>query len=273
MPLKTNKYSATLIIIVLLTLQFFSYAVIAHNNDTIKVIDKDAEVILKKMDIRKITRHGFNFWQDRFSGHWAGVDFGFNTFVNKDYSGYDEEFMQNDVLRSNSTYINLIQKSIGLQHNRNTIGLVTGIGMHFQSYRLNQNTTIERLEDGTIVPKKLYFDDNQKSKLSLFSLNIPLLAEFQIPVNHYDNRIYVSAGMYMGIRLMSHTKIKYRKDHKEKLKVPDYYSLQDVKYGFMFRTGYRWINVFASYELSPFFRKGKGPKLTPITFGLTIIQF
>jgi hypothetical protein len=214
-----------------------------------------------------------NFWQDKFTGHWAGVDFGFNMFLNENYEGYDYDFMENDVFRSNSTYINLIQQSISLQRNRNTIGLVTGLGMHFQSYRLDDNTTIKRLDNDVIVPEKLYFDDNQKSKLSMFSINIPVLAEFQIPINHFENRIYFSGGMYMGIRLMSHTKIKYRKEQKEKLKVPDHYSLQDFKYGFMFRTGYRWINVFATYELTTLFKDEKGPELTPFTFGLTLISF
>jgi hypothetical protein len=79
--------------------------------------------------------------------------------------------------------------------------------------------------------------------------------------------------MYMGIRLMSHTKIKYRKEQKEKLKVPDHYSLQDFKYGFMIRTGYRWVNFFATYEITPFFKEGKGPELTPFTFGVTLLYF
>jgi hypothetical protein len=77
----------------------------------------------------------------------------------------------------------------------------------------------------------------------------------------------------MGVRLTSHTKIKYRKEQKEKLKVPDHYSLQDFKYGLMFRTGYRWINVFATYELTPLFKNDKGPHLTPFTFGITLISF
>ncbi|MDB4583805.1 PorT family protein [Draconibacterium sp.] len=272
MPLKTNKYRINecfAIIIILLA----NLSALAQETDTIIPIDKDPEKILRKIDIRKIAKDGLNFWPDKFTGHWAGIDFGFNMFLNEDYEGYDYDFMENDILRSNSTYINLVQQSISLQRNRNTIGLVTGLGMHFQSYRLDDNTTIKRLANDVIVPEKLYFDDNQKSKLSIFSINIPLLAEFQIPINHFDNRIYFSGGMYMGVRLTSHTKIKYRKEQKEKLKVPDHYSLQDVKYGLMFRTGYRWINFFATYEITPLFKKDKGPELTPFTFGVTLISF
>lgn len=246
---------------------------VAQETDTIVPIQKDPEKILRNIDIKTFTRNGFNFWQDDFTGHWAGVDFGFNTLLNSDYTGYESEFMKNDIIRSNSLYINLIQQSIGLQHNRNTIGLVTGLGMHFQSYRLDQNTTIELNANDVIMPKVLYFDDNQKSKLSIFSLTVPLLAEFQIPINNYKDRFYISAGPYLSYRVSSHTKIKYRTVQKEKLKVPDHYALYDFKYGMMARTGYRWVNVFATLELTQFFRKEKGPELTPFTFGFTVLRF
>lgn len=270
--LKAEKYHFYRIFLLFL---FLGFALISNSqeSDTIVPAQQNPEKLLRKIDIRKITDDGFNLWQDKFNGHWAGIDFGFNIFLNPDYSGYDYEFMNNNIYRSNSTYLNLIQQSISLQHNRNTIGLVTGLGIHFQSYRLDQNTTIERLPNDAIVPKELYFDDNQKSKLSIVSLTLPLLAEFQIPINHYDNRLYISGGLYFGYRLNSHTKIKYRIERKEKLKIPDHYSLHDFKYGLMIRSGYRMINVFATYELVPLFRENKGPQITPFTFGITLLSF
>ena len=269
-PLKTSIFLGILLII----FTGFSKNALAQEMDSIVPVNKKPEKILRKIDARKIAQDGFNFWKDKFSGHWAGIDFGFNAFVNKDYSGYDSEFMNNDIFRSNSTYINFIQQSIGLQHNRNTIGLVTGLGLHLQSYRLNQNTTIQRGANDVIQPKTLFFDQNQKSKLSIVSVIVPILAEFQIPLNNYENRIHLSTGIYGAYRLSSHTKIKYRVDRKkEKLKVPDFLSLNDFKYGIMFRAGYRWINLFASYDLVPLFRKDKGPELTPFTFGFTLVSF
>lgn len=259
---------------ILLILLGFSENLNAQETDSIVPVNKKPEKLLRKIDARKIAHNGFNFWQDDFTGHWAGIDFGFNAFVNKNYSGFTPGFMNNDVFRSNSTYINLIQQSIGLQHNRNTIGLVTGLGLHLQSYRLDQNTTIQRGEDDVIEPITLYFDQNQKSKLSIVSLMVPLLAEFQIPLSHYENRLYFSGGFFGSYRISSHTKIKYRVDKKkEKLKVPDFLSLNDFKYGLMVRTGYRWVNLFACYDLMPLFRKDKGPELTPFTFGVTLVSF
>lgn len=272
---KHNKLTLFLVRLVYsgLAVMFLTNSLVAQN-DTIVPIDTDPEKLLRKINLRELTSGGFNFWYDDFSGHWAGIDFGFNSFLNPNYSGYSSEFMENDIFRSNSTYLNLIQQSIGLQRNRNTVGLVTGVGLQLKSYRLERNTTIQRLENGRIEPQTLYFEQNQKSKLSIVSLMVPLLAEFQIPVNHYKNRLYISGGAFGGIRLGSHTKIKYRADgKKEKLKTPGHYSLQDFKYGLMVRAGYRWVNVFATYELTPFFKENKGPELTPVTFGITVISF
>lgn len=273
LPLKTTSIIVRLILWVIL----ISGSVTdlwSQQSDTIVPMQKDPEKILRKIDIRKMNQMGFNFWQENFKGNWAGIDFGFNTFLNPDYSGYNTEFMENDLLRSNSMHINIIEQNIGLQRNRNTIGLVTGLGLHLQSYRLDKSTTIRQNENGIIEPETLYFDQNQKSKLSIVSLMVPLLAEFQIPVNHYQNRFYFSAGLFGELRISSHTKIKYRTEgKKQKLKVPGQYAIHNFKYGAMVRTGYRRVNVFATYDLIPLFADGKGPELTPFTFGITLIKF
>jgi hypothetical protein len=245
--------------------------------DTIKTKSQNTKRNLSVSDIQDLTKDGFNFWQDKFSGHFAGIDIGFNAFASSNYSSYNDnisQFMDNNILLSNSLFINLIHQSIGLQYNRNTLGLVTGLGLQLQSYRLDKNTIIEQMPNGRITPGTLIFEDNQKSKLSSSYLIAPLLAEFQIPIIHYANRLYISAGFYAGLRLSSHTKIKYRIDRqKKKLKAPDDFSITNLKYGFMARMGYRWINIFATCDLSPFFIENMGPELTPVTFGITLIRF
>jgi hypothetical protein len=231
--------------------------------------------ILRKIDIRSITQSGFNFWNDRFSGHWAGIHYGFNGFSNKDYSGYDTEFMKNDLLRSNSIIVNPVQQSIALQINKNTIGLITGMGLQFQNYRLDRYMSVQKDVSGKVQPKPLIsFDANQKSKFAVVYITLPLLAEIQIPVKNYQTRFYFSAGVYTGMRIHSYTNIKYRTDGKrEKLKTPDEYSLNKFKYGLMIRTGYRGVNFFTTYDLVRMFKKDKGPELTTYTFGLTLVSF
>lgn len=249
----------------------------AQQADTIQITPSNPTNISGIIDIRDLVNDGFNYWDEEFSGHWSGVFIGVNGFANPDYSSYPDsgkDFMDNDLLHSHSMQINLLQLSKGLQASRNTIGLVTGIGLELRSYRLNKNTTIQQSANGVILPQTLYFDSNQKSKLSSVYLNVPLLFEFQIPINHYANRFYTSAGIIGSKRLSSHTKIKYRKGgEKQKLKIPGSYAIPDYKLAASIRMGYRWINLYASYDLEPLFDKSKGPELTPWSVGIALIQF
>ena len=124
-----------------------------------------------------------------------------------------------------------------------------------------------------VQPDYLYFDENQKSKFANVYITLPLLAEWQIPINHYDNRIFISAGLLASFRVNSHTKIKYKADAKQKHKMVDDFSMPTFRYSLMLRTGYRWFKVFASYDLVPLFKDDKGPELTPFTFGITLLRF
>ncbi len=249
----------------------------AQENDSVIVVQSHAGRLSGLIDIQDLVNEGYNYWDEKFKGHWSGVELGFNGFVNTDYSRYpasENNFLENDLLRSNILNLNILQYSKGFQQTRNTIGLVTGIGLSLQSYRLNNSTTIALDENRNVIPKTLIFDSNQKSKLSSVYLEVPLLVEFQIPVSHYANRLYFSAGITGAKRLESHTKVKYRKDGKrEKLKSPGDYSIRDYKVAGTFRMGYRWINLFASCDLLPLFEDRRGPVLYPFSFGLTLLSF
>lgn len=249
----------------------------AQENDSTVVVKSPSSRLAGLIDIHDLTNEGFNYWNDEFKGHWAGVEFGFNGFARSDYSKYpanEQNFMKNDLFRSNTLNINLIQYSLGLQQTRNSIGLVTGVGLSLQSYRLDNNTTLVTDDDRKVHPQIQYFESNQKSKLSSVYLDVPLLIEFQIPVRNYENRIYLSAGVTGSKRLETHTKVKYRKDGKrEKLKSPGDYSIPDYKISGTVRIGYRRVNLFASYDLVTFFQELRGPVLFPYTIGVRLISF
>jgi hypothetical protein len=86
--------------------------------------------------------------------------------------------------------------------------------------------------------------------------------------------MYLVAGLNGMKRIESHTKLKYRKDGKrEKLKSPGDYSIRDYKVESTIRIGYRWINLFATYDLVPLFEDRRGPVLYPVTFGFKLISF
>ncbi len=250
---------------------------IAQEKDSVIIVQSPSGRLSGLIDIQDLVNEGFNYYQDEFAGHWAGIEVGVNGFARPDYSMYDAEdrdFLSNDLFMSNVLNLNILQYSKGLQSTRNTIGLVTGIGLSLQSYRLGDKTTIEEDEYGKVQPKTMFFDSNQKSKLSVVYIEVPLMAEFQVPVKHVADRVYFSAGINVGRRLSSHTKVKYRSDNKkQKLKTPGDYSLRDFKFGGTVRVGYRWVNLFATYDLTPMFEDRRGPRLYPFSVGVRLISF
>lgn len=264
-------------IVLILILSFSAVLLKAQENDSLVVVKSPKSRLAGLIDIHDLTNEGFNYWSEQFKGHWAGIEFGFNGFAKADYSNYpatEQNFLNNDIFRSNTLNINLLQYSLGLQQTRNTIGLITGIGLSLQSYRLNNNTTLVTDEGRKVHPQTEYFQSNQKSKLSSVYLDVPLLVEFQVPVRNYENRFFLSVGVTGSKRLETHTKVKYRKDGKrEKLKSPGDYSLPDYKIAATVRIGYRRVNLFASADLLPMFQEMRGPVLYPYTFGVRLISF
>jgi len=254
-----------------------TFLAFSQENDSIIVVKSPAGRLSGLIDIQDLVNEGFNYWDEEFEGHWAGVELGINGFINPDYSMYsssDINFLKNDLLLSHVLNLNLLQYSMGLQKTRNTLGLITGLGLSFQSYRLDNHTTISTDENRKVYPVTMYFDSNQKSKLSSLNLEVPLLVELQIPVKHYANRLNFSVGIIGSKKLESHTKIKYRKDgRREKLKSPGDYSIRNYKVAGTLRVGYRWINLFATYDVVPLFEDRRGPVLHPFSAGIRLISF
>lgn len=219
---------------------------------------------------------GTNYWEEEFKGNWAGIFIGINGLAKTDYSMYPEaeqDFFKPELLQSYVLNLNLLQFSQGLQRSRNTIGLITGIGLEFQSWHLDDATGISK-GPSRIQPVELDYDNPRKSKLISSFLSIPLLIEFQIPMKEYGNRIYFSTGFVISKRLSTHTKIKYTHLEKDfKLKSTDDYYLRDFRTTATVRFGYRWINLFAGYDLHSLFMTDKGPKAYPYSVGLALISF
>lgn len=256
---------------------FICLFVSAQENDSIVVVKSPSGRLSGLINIQDLVNEGYNYWDEKFEGHWAGIEFGINGFAQKDYRDYplaENGFLDNDLIRSNTLNLNILQYSKGIQQSRKTIGLVTGVGLSFQSYRFGNDITIKTDENRKVYPESLFFDSNQKSKLSLFYIEVPLLVEFQIPVKNNADRLYLSVGVTGAKRLETHTKVKYRKDGKrEKLKSPGDYSIQDYKVAGTLRMGYRWLNLFAAYDLIPLFENHKGPELYPFSVGIKLISF
>ena len=245
--------------------------------DTVKVkTDQDTTIVrIGGKDVSIISHGGGTeiLWgkdkdrkhrSEKFEGHWQGLDLGFNGYTNADYSMYDvDNFMSVIQEKSYEVGLNAFDLNIGLY--KSYIGLVTGIGLAFNDYKFENQYTIRR-ESTRTEPVFLDYTDLVKTKLSVQYLNVPLLVEFQIPVNQNEGRLYINAGILGAVKIGSHTKVKH---DNSKDKDHDGFNLNSFKYDATARIGYKGFGLYAKYSLTPLFASGKGPELTPFTVGVS----
>lgn len=249
-----------------------------HFNDTITRI----AVGRRKFEILDDTRHGttkirmVHEPRKDFKGHWAGVDLGLNNYFSQPLDASlppSSRFMDLNTGKSVTVGLNLFQQSIGLQKNNNKVGLVTGLGLTFNNYRLDSEYILGR-DDAGNTSYTISDRDVKKNKLTTTFLTVPLLLEAQIPTSHSNRPFFISGGLYSGFKLRSHTKVVYYDDGgKEKEKSRADLNVNSFKYGATVRVGYRFIKLFATCDLSQMFQKDQGPELYPWSVGLTLINF
>jgi len=252
------------------------------SKDTInKSNDQDTAIVrMGKKDVKVIDREGGTeiIWgkgkhrkddPNKFNGHWEGIELGFNAFDKPDYSMYnpaDKDFMSLNQGKSMELDLNFYELNISLA--KSYVGLVSGMGISFNSYRFDNPYTLQKLQNLT-VPLALDEDNLSKTKLAITYLNVPLLLEFQIPVNQHEGRLFVNAGIIGGVKIGSHTKVKYG-NNKEKDRSG--FNLNSFNYAATARVGYKDVSIFAKYSLSPLFQTDKGPELTPFTVGISFLD-
>ena len=206
----------------------------------------------------------------KFDGHWSGLDLGINGFTDENYGMSNGlEFMELNQPKSLEVSLNFAEFNIGLQQNKNNVGLVTGMGISYNNYKFDNPYTIRKV-NGVIEPLALSAEGYEKSKLTVAWLTVPLMLEFQIPVNDRSNKLFIAGGILGGLNIGSHTKVKWD-DKKEKERGG--FSINPFKYAAICRVGMKDISLFATYNLSPLFKDGKGPELTPFSVGISFINF
>jgi hypothetical protein len=235
----------------------------------------------------------------KFNGHWAGVDIGFNGYVNKDFNmNFPKEYEYLDLRMEKSVAVNLnfFEQNIPLAKNQKW-GVVTGLGLGFNDYKFLRPTRLSM--DSTALEGYLAEDISiRKSKLSAIYLTLPVLFEFQTAPCYHKNGFHINMGVVIGARLSSHTKVYYNElntpfnitqynpesgqyevvftavspnDPKEH-NYGDWF-LQPFKFDASVRIGWNFLNFWADYSLNTMFRQGRGPELYPWSAGITLVCF
>jgi hypothetical protein len=251
--------------------------VIEHPDSTkIRVGDKEISIIEKDDDTDISFRdlhHEKSHRSKRFRGHWAGFEWAINNFLDDDFTlsrEGDAAFMDLNTSRSWAINLNFAQYSLGFGSSQ--FGAVTGLGFEFNNYFFDgDNSIIEENDQAVELPINDTTNSLSKSKLTDAFLRVPVLLEVQFPNTNRGKRAYISAGVIVGLKLGSHTKVVFKDDSgKDKDKNNDDFNISPFRFGLTARIGFGGLSIFSDYYFTPMFVDGKGPDLHPFSVGLAL---
>jgi hypothetical protein len=107
-----------------------------------------------------------------------------------------------------------------------------------------------------------------RSKLNITYLNLNV-----VPMFHFgksSNAFRIGAGPFGSYRIASKSKFKYDDNGKDVIK--NNFHINNWKYGLKAQVGWKGVDLFATYDLSPIFIEDRGPEadypLRAISFGV-----
>ncbi len=243
-------------------------------NKAISITEDGNKTTVEIIDEKDFHKHGWRKNPNRFKGHWSGFELGLNNWVDSEgrLAGTKPEnrFLDLNTGKSWEFDINFMQFNLPFGK---SVGLVTGMGSKWNNYWFDGNNNI--MKDpvtGVIVPRYppvgISYD---KTKLNTFYLTVPLIFEV-----HFGTRKngFIGVGVIGDLKLCSNSKLRYYEGgSKQREKAKSDFNLSPLRYHLTARAGYRFIRLFANYSMVPMFKSNMGPKVYPVTIGLTLINF
>jgi hypothetical protein len=222
--------------------------------------------------------------------YWAGIDLGVNTLLggtgSTDLQG-PEAFMTINNGRSRFFALNFMEQKIefGSHH----AGLLTGLGWEIANYHLENNVLLAYNRD-SVYGITVDSPELRKNKLRQMGIRVPLMLEFNTKRAPLPTREDLAAGkkrsldrkgnfhIAMGVVGSWYFNTMYKQKYtaagdQQKDRSSGDYQLLPYRAAASVRVGYGGLNLFAEYGLTPLFRDGKGPELTPLNVGLTLVGF
>ncbi len=231
------------------------------------IIDENGDFLWTKHHKGKPYNH-------RFRGHWAGFELAFNGYVNKDFgrsipSQY--EFLELNDVKSVGVNLNIFELNANIINNR--FGVVSGIGIQWNNYRFTDNVVLLPDSGRIYGYHNTAINSYIKSKLVESWIRVPVFLEYQTAKRHWK-QFHIAVGGVFGYKIGSHSKqVHFEGGDRNKDKVYSDFYLNPIKLDAEVRIGWGPINLFASYAITPMFKKDKGPELYPYMIGITLASW
>lgn len=264
---------------------------ISTRNKTIRIItsprtdiDTTRNFERRLRDLRRERRNMFTYW--------AGIEVGINTFVTESGrvgDGPDSGPLQLNNAQSRFLAINFMERKFefGSHH----IGLFTGLGLEFTSYKLSDNNLLMFNSDSTwAVPQAS--PELRKNKLRQIGVRLPLMLELNtkgapLPSDMEAMRargkkdgfsrkgnFHLAAGVVGSYYFDTMYKVRYVENgegRKDRYKAS--YNLLPYRLAARVQIGVGGWNLFGEYALTPMFEEGTTPTLNALNVGLTLVGF
>ena len=208
---------------------------------------------MQRMELKKP-----RVWFNAFSN----IELGFTQLVGVDYSGYasgEKGFLDQRLGSSFHFSFSAVQLRLALNRSRS---LCLGVGMQYtlDNYRLSDNTITLGNDGGRVVPVALD-EPADKSKFVTSSLGIPIRLIYK-PFKHFQASVIAYSDF--GIELTSL--------HKKPRVEYELSGLRTYQFGVGGTVSYYGIGIFASYGVTPLFKKHAGPECHTFSFGISLLM-
>ncbi|MDM8268618.1 hypothetical protein QUW50_06145 [Barnesiella viscericola] len=205
----------------------------------------------------------------RFDPHWSGVGFGFCNGM-----GNGLRFLNNpngislDFSGSFEIFWNFI--TVYTPIGGNNWGFVTGLGIDWRNYVMNENRYFVKQEGKISVVPCPEDADLDFSRLKTVDLTVPLLFEWQTH-KFLHGPIFFSLGPVIGIKTYSSTKTKYTTADGQKIQLFEKgIKPNPINLDIMAQGGYGTFGFYV--KLSPFnvLQQSRGPQMRSFSAGVML---
>ncbi|WP_375578544.1 hypothetical protein ABWH96_16155 [Marivirga tractuosa] len=209
-----------------------------------------------------------------------------NRFIQHDHD-IDFSIGLNNYLNSNNQFPDTDNKEFALDpltswtygiHSNHKISVSPYVKFNFQMGLLWNNFALaDNKYQFTKGPEQVLLNDTEISRPDISpsrsKLNITYLNFNLVPMFHFgksSNAFRIGAGPYGSYRIASKSKFKYNDNGKDVVK--NNFHINNWKYGLKAQVGWKGVDLFATYDLSPVFIEDRGPEadypLRAISFGV-----
>jgi hypothetical protein len=159
---------------------------------------------------------------------------------------------------------------------KSTLSLAIGLGYGGANFHTNGRFAYTPNKDGDLITEFLANPpglDIKKNKLNVNYLEVPVELRIRSMKTSMEDRAVTNFRLYMGFKagwmVNNHTKYK---DGNSKIKVYNIKNVLEYRYGPTLRIGFKKISINGFYSMTPLFKDKFGPKMHPISIGISWIR-